>query len=464
MIVRLILALLFAVPAFGQVVQLSGGSSTEYNATGGAVTVYAPTFNTSVDAGIFEGKVVGGATANFEAYGWNVHAGDYPLTLTAGDLGLSVPIRGLTAARRRGQTQLTVFSGLIGTAYSSPFFYAQRANQFGAGFAVSTLAHGLELSSAVATTAGRRTYLESVRRRWQHFQLSETGGVLDSRVYAIASANFNADHFSAGLTHNDYIYEGEHAAVNSENISAFARGASVSGSMFQSATVRGSAIGGSYRVGILDIHGTQVISKQNIFLGSVSETLTQHFHISQYYTRSSGTNSFSFGGGYTGNVVSADIGWQMVFYPFLTNAPFQRTLTATLRLQLPWHGTSVNLGTVASPTGGARWTAYAGSYSSLPWELPSNQPQAGAARITGREIRGVVITQDGPLEGAAIRIGRDEVFTNSDGAFIAHVRAKGSVAVEVVLADFLANGNFEVVSAPASISPDTRVEITLRRL
>src|SRR5882672_10341331 len=112
----LLATLLFALPARAQVVELTGGTSTEYHATGGAVSLYTPGLATRFDIGIANGHLMTGASSNFEFRGWNVHAGDEPANLLAGDLSLSVPVRGVVASKRRGESVVTVFTGLVGTS------------------------------------------------------------------------------------------------------------------------------------------------------------------------------------------------------------------------------------------------------------------------------------------------------------------------------------------------------------
>ena len=257
-----------------------------------------------------------------------------------------------------------------------------------------------------------------MRRRWQHFQLAETAGSLDSRFYAIGSASFQSEHLQAGLNHSNYIWKGQHAQVNSQSLAANVGSVSGFYSVFQSAAVSGSAVSASWRVGAFDVHGTEILSKQKQFLGSVSE----------FSASTSGLRSISAAAtDGTRRISAADTratsssGRRLagIVLSLLTKAPFQKTLTVNVGFQLPFHGTRVHVGTFASPSGGSKFTAYAGTYASLPWE-PTTDQRGQGVRISGFELRGTLTTADGgPVEGAAIKIGRNTVYTNADGTFLA---------------------------------------------
>jgi hypothetical protein len=447
-------------------VELTGGSSTEYRASGGAVTLYTPGLATQLDVGVLNGRLVMGASSNFDFRGWSTHLGDEPASLIAGDLSLSVPVRGLVATKRKGDTTVTVFTGLVGQSYAAPFFYAQRATQFGAGFATSSKFRGVEVSTAAAIVAGRRTYLESLRKRWNHFQASETAGSLDSRFYFIGSGSFQSQHFTSSLNHTDYIWAGQHTDVNNELVMANGGGLSGFASFFQSKTVDGSALGGSWRHGPVQVGATEILSQQKSLLVTINEIMNQHFHVSQFISRSNGQTAFNVGGGYSGNLASVDVGYVQMFFPFATKAPFQKVLSVRITLQLPFHGTTVHLGTVAAPSGGTKWTAYAGSYVAAPWsqavEVPGGPAQGhsiGAITYRGSARDGL----GQPIAGVAVLVGKATVWTNEAGEFEVTTRKPETLPVRVMLDDSTMLGNWEVVSAPTSATPGTDIVITVRR-
>jgi hypothetical protein len=75
--------------------------------------------------------------------------------------------------------------------------------------------------------------------------------------------------------------------------------------------------------------------------------------------------------------------------------------------------------------------------------------------------------QGQPVPGAALRIDKDLVFTNSEGEFFVRRKSAKSCPLEVVQAEFLAPGLFDVVSGPSSVTPlkegsETPVVVLLR--
>jgi hypothetical protein len=74
-------------------------------------------------------------------------------------------------------------------------------------------------------------------------------------------------------------------------------------------------------------------------------------------------------------------------------------------------------------------------------------------RLQQYVINGQVTTPDGlPVYGAAVRIGKETVYSDRDGRFFARERKPGQYKVEVVIAEFIATGDFTVVSAPADVA------------
>ena len=79
----------------------------------------------------------------------------------------------------------------------------------------------------------------------------------------------------------------------------------------------------------------------------------------------------------------------------------------------------------------------------------SKPPPFQSFRMEGHVITGKVTTSDGlPVYGAAIRIGKALLYSDRDGRFFARERKPGRYKVEVIPSEFIATGNFTVISAP----------------
>jgi hypothetical protein len=139
--------------------------------------------------------------------------------------------------------------------------------------------------------------------------------------------------------------------------------------------------------------------------------------------------------------------YQIVHQPFQPFNPFRSALNLTARLQLGKYST--NVGTYVQPDGSVDYSAsgrtflYMGSFGGM-------QPQQLGGRMARYVVRGTVMDENGnPVEGAAIEIGADVVFSNSAGQFFHRLGRPGRSTVKVLTAEFLLPGQWEVVSAPA---------------
>jgi len=143
------------------------------------------------------------------------------------------------------------------------------------------------------------------------------------------------------------------------------------------------------------------------------------------------------------------VDYQVVHQPFRPFNPFRSTLNLTARLQLGSYSTSV--GTYVRPDGTVDYSA-SGSTFLYMGGLGGIQPErVGTGGSMGRYVvRGVVRDELGqPVEGAALEVGGEVVFTNSAGEFFVRTRQPRLYDVAVRLQDFLFPGRWEVVSAPA---------------
>jgi outer membrane protein OmpA-like peptidoglycan-associated protein len=98
------------------------------------------------------------------------------------------------------------------------------------------------------------------------------------------------------------------------------------------------------------------------------------------------------------------------------------------------------------------------------------QPQLlGGGRISGYVIRGTVRDVEGnPVEGAALEIGDQMVFTDSRGGFFLRDSHPGTLPLRVLTPEFLLPGQWEVVQSPAeAVARAERhagpIEVILRR-
>ncbi|HYF40187.1 MAG TPA: carboxypeptidase-like regulatory domain-containing protein [Gemmatimonadales bacterium] len=141
--------------------------------------------------------------------------------------------------------------------------------------------------------------------------------------------------------------------------------------------------------------------------------------------------------------------YQIVHQPLQPQSPFRSTLNLTARLQLGSYSTSI--GTYIRPDGAVDYSA-SGSTFLYMGTFGGAQPQQIGGRMARYVVRGRVRDDQGaPIEGAAVELGGEVVYTNSTGDFFLRARHPERYAVKVLLNEFLLPGHWEVVSAPATV-------------
>jgi hypothetical protein len=199
---------------------------------------------------------------------------------------------------------------------------------------------------------------------------------------------------------------------------------------------------------------------------TIRETVSPKLSLLQVVNYSQGRTNVQFGGSYVTNRVAVSVDYQTLFMPFLVN-PFSQGVSISLRVRL-FKSVQANVQTFRSADGHLHYTAWGDM-------LLTNKFRA--IRSNGDDpfkhlryvVRGHVQDQAGrPIEGAAIRIGQQLVFTNEDGEFFVRFNKAGTPTLEVVLTEFQNPASFRLASAlpavkvlPEALAPD--VEIVLER-
>ncbi|HEX6435113.1 MAG TPA: hypothetical protein VFZ87_12770 [Gemmatimonadales bacterium] len=138
--------------------------------------------------------------------------------------------------------------------------------------------------------------------------------------------------------------------------------------------------------------------------------------------------------------------YQIVHQPLQPSNPFRSTLNLTARLQLGAYSTS--LGTYLRPDGAVDYSA-SGSTFLYMGTFGGAQPQQIGGGMARYVVRGGVRDDQGnPVEGAAIELNGEVVYTNSSGEFFLRARHPQQYPIKVLLGEFLLPGQWEVLSAP----------------
>jgi outer membrane protein OmpA-like peptidoglycan-associated protein len=160
------------------------------------------------------------------------------------------------------------------------------------------------------------------------------------------------------------------------------------------------------------------------------------------------------------------VDYQIVHQPFQPFKPFRSALNLTARLQLGSYST--NFGTYMRPDGAMDYSA-SGSTFLYMGSSTGAQPLQLHTGIARYVARGTVRDESGaPVEGAALDLGGQVVFTNAEGVFFLRDSRPRRLPVTILLTEFLFPGRWELVHGPAAIDArpegrDAPAEFVLRR-
>lgn len=275
---------------------------------------------------------------------------------------------------------------------------------------------------------------------------SGTGGWVENAGQLNGTVQYQTQPFSASVARSTYRFNGDTATTDSEAASATLGALNLHASAFQG-RANGETFGATLRAGWLQVDGNEFFSRAGrTITGSFTQRLSRRFSVSEYYTRQGNQSAVNFGGAYTSNAVSISAAYQQMFFPF-ASVPFAKVLSLRFDFQLP-HSTSAHVDLQATPGQAIRWTGYGASYVQTGVEIAG---QASApSKVHGVEISGFVRDKSGmPVEGAAVKVGDKIAYTDFNGKFTARFGKPGAQAVEVLLEEFTAPGNWEVVSCEA---------------
>jgi Carboxypeptidase regulatory-like domain len=185
---------------------------------------------------------------------------------------------------------------------------------------------------------------------------------------------------------------------------------------------------------------------------------------------SKGQTGISFGGDFISNFATLSVDYQTVFLPFVQAGPSQlkQVIVVGLHFQLP-RGIQFNAGTNVTPLGQIRYTTYASTYA-YHGLAPASPGASFSGAFFQNAVHGQVLDPDGdPIEGAALRVGSELAFTDSDGNFIVRLKKAGNLDLKIAFDEFTTPGNYVVVQAPATVKAmrDDSAEIykiVLRRI
>jgi hypothetical protein len=517
------------VAARAQVFELQTGGSSLHHGYGGALNVWGDRFEGNVGVGYLDGlrfsmflkRLLGKDTLR-------LGNDAIPVRFTTDVFGSAYSILAQGGGIRRAtkRSQLYAFIGASANATPAPFVNALRHDRI-----IGVIQGERQLSPTLRTTthvlfSTRQTILQGLE--WKHangLELGSTGGVGGNQPYGSASLAWKRDaidvrasyvgmgdrfrrtgvptaiqseadrenvlitlrpatgfSFGVGRQHfrQDSTLPGvaDRATLNQVFGSARLAGTNVSAGVFDSRTP-GARNLSSYVTASrdltrwlqTDLYVLQVWSpaptQSTTPVLRLREFISPQLSLLQVITRAEGRTSVSFGGTFASGLTSLGLDYQVVHTPYRPTQPFVQTMALTVRLPLGSY--RVNASSFVAPDGRVN---YAGSASRF---FYAGDVLAGATkpveiRFERFIVEGTVVDDSGaPVDGAAIAIGNTTVFSDSRGRFFLRLSSSRVVPVRVAVEEFIADGQYEMVSAPSSAMPKREsdsapIRVVVRRL
>lgn len=511
----LVLALLVSSSesASAQVFQVQGGGSSLFAGYGGLLNIWGNGYEASLGIGYLDGIKIGVAGRRLIGGRDTLRLGNdlLPMTFDTDVFGMGTALfaQGASIQRRRGRTQTWFFAGASASALAAPYFGSQRAvHAMSWGRVRHDVSRDLSLS-AHAITSDRQSFLGSAR--WQPrrgITGSTTLGIGSNVPYGALALDVERSHldvkatlagmgrgfrrasgpmplqtelerenalvtwkplegwsFGVGRQHfrQDSAFAGipQRAALTQLLATGRVAGVAFSGGWLHSEAGRVPNVS-SYLTGkrlvtdwlqgelyVLRVwQPTEARSTTPVLL--LRETLSPRLALLQAITRDQGRTNVSLGGTITAGLSSIGVDYQVAHSPYLSTNPFVHSMGVNARLHV--RGVSFALGSFVTPDGKLHYSAQGNTFMYRGTDASSGS--GGGGRVDAFVASGrVVDTSGAPIEGAALDVAGEVVYTDSQGRFFVRKPTGRLLPLRVVLDDFLVPGTFEVVTAPAELRP-----------
>jgi hypothetical protein len=524
--------LLFFPPIIAQaqtVVEVQGGGSSLSGGYGATANFWRSGVDGWVGLGYLDGFRAGAFLRRAAGHGDTLGVGNSALNLRLPtDIftpGYNLLVQGLSYAGGDRRTSYLVFGGASSAGLGAPAFQPTDIEQpMGAVFIRHSLQPNLYLTSS-AVFAGQQTVLPGIE--WQPSPDLTTGftaGIGSNRPYAASSVSlregrvgllasyvWNPDRFrrapvptpnqtevdrenltftydlspdfSVGFARQNFVQDSADAQtpIRAVGNTVFAGGRwrelRLTGGVYHSESQDITNLSSYLAVGreLTRWLDAEVFLLQSRPEGQPTVTtplanlrwrLSPHFGLSQQIVFHHGEPTVLCGASLRTSFGEFGVDYQIVHQPLQPLSPFRSALNLTARLQLG--GYSTNLGTYVRPDGTVDYSAsgstflYMGSFGGI-------QPQQIGGTMARYVVQGTVRDESGnPVDGAAVKLNDEVVYTNSAGEFFVRVKHPEHYRLAVATEEFLLPGRWEVVSAPTTVVATNEkqvsaIEIVLRR-
>ena len=527
----LVLAMLLAGRANAQVFRVQGGTSTMLNAQGGSVEFKAPKYDGSVDLGYFEGHLRYGAEDRYQFHNFTLLTGDetipFVLPTDVFDASHYFSVRGIGVTDKdssrkyyafAGTTSTWLGTGLFNAATSDDpvgmLFYERKLNDHFKFFSRNivsrrqTFLEGLEYEPNRSVKASLTAGIGSNQKYFAASFDAETQKLIFRTSYVLTGDSFQRISLASPLSSEvdkgnvQLLYKPlefvsvtaghenllepvtlggamQQATVNQVSVDFHVEKFYFGSGLFSSSSSGLSTQGTNVYVGrrfgrLLEINENWFQSKSEgepsskILSGTIRENFSSRLSLLQLISRTNGQTTFAFGGDFTSNRLMLQVDYQNIYLPFRPDRPFEQALAlnASVRVIGPMQITAASN---VDPTGHLRYTFGLSTYLYRMSGM-SSSARSETFSIAKFMIQGVVKDDQGnPIEGAALHIGKEVVYSDSTGTFLVRMGKHGPFPLSVVPEEFIAIGAYETVSAPSSVRAErdddaVNLEIVIRRI
>lgn len=184
-------------------------------------------------------------------------------------------------------------------------------------------------------------------------------------------------------------------------------------------------------------------------ISTLSEVINSRLTVTESISHASGNTSVNFGGEFLSNLFSASASYETIYVPTNNSRPFEQALMLDSKLNL-FHRLSLHASSGVDPTGHVRYTADMKTIMTVNRADSSVIEHVGLGRFV---LRGCVQLPSGaPVEGAAIELDGKMLYTDSTGCFVDRENKGRTHTLQVLPQEFLADGNWAVISEPRTIT------------
>jgi len=509
--------------ATAQVFRVQGGDSTLLNAQGGSVEFKAPNYDGSVGLGFYNGKLEFGGETRRLFRGYTLLAGDdsvpFSLPTDIFDPSHYFSARGMGVTRTDAEHSFYTFAGTTSTWLGTGFFNAATSDSpVAIFFYQQKLSNNLKFFSR-NIVSNRQTTLQGIE--WnpeKSVKASAAGGIGSNQPYFAAALDAETQKVAFKTS---YVITGDEfrritvisptaSEVNKGNIqmlykpneffslttghqnileSVAATGPMQQASvdevstdihvdrfyfgtgLFTSHAYGRNTQGTNFYIGRrisqrFEVNTNYFDSKSQggtsttILSGTVRENFSSRFSLLQLISRTAGQNTFAFGGDFTSNRLMLRADYQNVYLAFRPDRPFEQALALNVALRVAGP-LQITAASNVAPDGHLRYSFGASTYLYRFGGLMMNANSPDSFSIPKYVIQGLVRDDQGMrVEGAALHIAKQVVYTDSTGHFLVRFSKRGPFPLSVALDDFITTGIYEIVSAPKEVTAESEDSAT----